>query len=58
MPTNEPLKKCLFCGSNQATDDGIGVNHYVMCLTCLAYGPSASTMENARRLWNQREGEK
>jgi len=56
IPYDE-LKGCPFCGESNLEDIGVDTDCCVRCRNCGAVGPWASTIEVARRLWNNRKEE-
>ena len=54
------LRRCPFCNGTQfqgvqsVQEDGSLGNFSIDCLTCLASGPPAATLEEAGKRWNTR----
>ena len=48
--TEQKLKPCPFCGSDDLTDQ----DDYIVCKACNAYGPTADINETIEDAWNRR----
>ena len=56
---SEEFKPCPFCGGIETTISSNCVEtQFVTCLSCGAEGPGGRDIEAARKLWNERKGEK
>lgn len=48
-------RSCPFCGCKGLRMNGHKeTQYYVVCKACNAYGPSADTIEEAKKVWNAR----
>lgn len=55
MPTR--LTNCPFCASRKLKVDHFNGDYHVHCQRCGATGPTADTLADAEKLWNDRKGE-